>query len=590
MALTPVPAINPGLGNVPDPSDSEAVFDADAFDFTTRLPGFGDDVKAIGDATYLNAQWAEAKAGEAETSASDASASETNAGDSATAAAGSAAAANTSAINALASEVAASKLNLGDKTSDPTVDNQGGVLRAGATYYNTTIGKWRVWSGSAWEDGLSAVAGVSSLNGLTGPLSGFLTEDGVTMAGPINEAPIVTIASASTVDIGAADANTINITGTTTVTSLGAVATGTTRLLVFAGALTLTHNATSLILIGSANIVTAAGDAAQFISLGGGNWKCAYYQRFSGITVAPSTPDGVYLRKLVTQSATTLTIPAGCYKVRAYAGGKGGDGRIGSSPTGAGSGGGFAFGDIAVVPGDVLNLSIIAGVSKVIKSAVDLLTANPGIAGSNTADVAGGTASIHASVTNGGAYSGGAGKYSATVYPGGGSCGSPLGNGFNAGPAASDVGGAGIGGSSGGRNGGGSGGGGASAGGSGGAGGAATSTKPGAGRSITFSDPLLSGCIGSGMSATVQVVIPALPGAGGAGTTIAGSVACSGGFGGGGGASGGSAGYGGVGGELGGGGGGASDGYGGSSLACGGGGAGGAAGGTGGPATIWIFY
>lgn len=170
MALTPVPTIDPDLPVPPNPADDEAVFDAKAYAWSEALPGFGSDVKAIGDATYANAQWAETKASEAATSAGNASTSETNAGDSASAAAGSASAANDSAVNALASEVAASKLNLGDFSSPPTTDNQGQPLRINANYYDTTLGKIRSWSGSAWADGISAVAGVSSVNGQTGDI------------------------------------------------------------------------------------------------------------------------------------------------------------------------------------------------------------------------------------------------------------------------------------------------------------------------------------------------------------------------------------------------------------------------------------
>ena len=170
MALTTVPTIDPALPVPPNPADDEAVFDAKAYAWSEALPGFGSDVKAIGDATYANAQWAETKSSEAATSASDASTSETNAGDSASAAAGSASAANDSAVNALASEVAASKLNLGDFPSPPTTDNQGQPLRINANYYDTTLGKIRSWSGSAWADGISAVAGVSSFNGQTGDI------------------------------------------------------------------------------------------------------------------------------------------------------------------------------------------------------------------------------------------------------------------------------------------------------------------------------------------------------------------------------------------------------------------------------------
>ena len=41
----------------------------------------------------------------------------------------------------------------------------------------------------------------------------------------------------------------------------------------------LTHNATSLILPGGANISTAAADTAIMVSEGSGNWRCLAYQR-----------------------------------------------------------------------------------------------------------------------------------------------------------------------------------------------------------------------------------------------------------------------------------------------------------------------
>lgn len=94
-----------------------------------------------------------------------------------------------------------------------------------------------------------------------------------------NVQPPVSVASASTTDIGAAASQSVTITGTTTITSLGTAASGTLRRVVFAGALTLTHNSTSLILPGAANIVTVAGDTATFLSEGGGNWRCIAYQR-----------------------------------------------------------------------------------------------------------------------------------------------------------------------------------------------------------------------------------------------------------------------------------------------------------------------
>ncbi len=109
---------------------------------------------------------------------------------------------------------------------------------------------------------------------------------GGTLTSALNEAPAATIASASTVNIGAAAANTVSITGTTTITAFDSIADGAVRRLVFAGALTLTHNGTSLILPGSANITTAAGDSADFLSLGSGNWRCVKYHRANGTPIS----------------------------------------------------------------------------------------------------------------------------------------------------------------------------------------------------------------------------------------------------------------------------------------------------------------
>ena len=47
----------------------------------------------------------------------------------------------------------------------------------------------------------------------------------------------------------------------------------TLRVVYFAGALTLTHNATTLILPGATNIAIAAGDSAIFLSDASGNWR-----------------------------------------------------------------------------------------------------------------------------------------------------------------------------------------------------------------------------------------------------------------------------------------------------------------------------
>lgn len=96
------------------------------------------------------------------------------------------------------------------------------------------------------------------------------------------------IASATTTDLSTASGYYVEITGTTTITGLGTEAAGVLRALRFSGILTLTHNTTSLILPGAANITTAAGDTALFVSEGGGNWRCIGYARASGEPVTAS--------------------------------------------------------------------------------------------------------------------------------------------------------------------------------------------------------------------------------------------------------------------------------------------------------------
>lgn len=95
---------------------------------------------------------------------------------------------------------------------------------------------------------------------------------------PLNFAASVDVASSATTNIGAAASNNVQITGTTTITAFDTVDAGIRRNVRFAGALTLTHNGTSLILPGTHNILTVANDTAEFLSLGSGNWICLSYK------------------------------------------------------------------------------------------------------------------------------------------------------------------------------------------------------------------------------------------------------------------------------------------------------------------------
>lgn len=106
---------------------------------------------------------------------------------------------------------------------------------------------------------------------------------GVQPISAIDMAVPVTIASASTCDISASISNNIIISGTTTITSFGTTNKNCIRYIKFSGALTLTHNATSLILPTAANITTVAGDTCIAVSDNTGNWTVINYQRANGL-------------------------------------------------------------------------------------------------------------------------------------------------------------------------------------------------------------------------------------------------------------------------------------------------------------------
>jgi hypothetical protein len=135
------------------------------------------------------------------------------------------------------------------------------------------------------------------------------------------------VASGATVDLGAQSGRIVTITGTTTITSFGAADDGVLRYVRFSGALTLTHNATSLALPGAANITTASGDWLIAESLGAGNWRVRLYRTAGGMFIV-STPTSdlhaatkKYVDDLKAQSGTytpTLSAVSGCSGLTAY--------------------------------------------------------------------------------------------------------------------------------------------------------------------------------------------------------------------------------------------------------------------------------
>lgn len=122
------------------------------------------------------------------------------------------------------------------------------------------------------------------------------------------------IASASTLSIPATGGNVFNVTGTTTINGISSAQGGAEVEVKFAGALTLTHDATSFILPGAANITTVAGDCARFRNeaaqdASGSNWRCMGYTRSSGSPITITDLIASQANEETGSSTSTIVTP-----------------------------------------------------------------------------------------------------------------------------------------------------------------------------------------------------------------------------------------------------------------------------------------
>lgn len=157
----------------------------------------------------------------------------------------------------------------------------GGLPMTGQMWLDTstTPNGLRVYDGTVWE----VLGYVDAATGRWTPPIGGGTN---------------TLASATTADLWSVRQGYVSVTGTTTITALASASAipGTLKVVRFTGALTLTHNATSLILPSAANITTAAGDSAVVLALTSTNVAVVSYSRASGQAVVnPSVAVGTML-------------------------------------------------------------------------------------------------------------------------------------------------------------------------------------------------------------------------------------------------------------------------------------------------------
>lgn len=165
-----------------------------------------------------------------------------------------------------------------------------GTTYDGQTWFDTTnnILKIRDEANANWVN-IASLVGTTWIPYSNGAVLGTLANqnasaigaDLVLSAKQVKHA-LATVASASNVNLGAAAGNSIELTGTTTITAF-TIAAGSLYFVRYTGAgLTLTHNATTLVLPSGASISVATGDT--FIVYGKASNEAAIlgYQRASG--------------------------------------------------------------------------------------------------------------------------------------------------------------------------------------------------------------------------------------------------------------------------------------------------------------------
>jgi hypothetical protein len=185
-------------------------------------------------------------------------------------------------------------------------------------WYDTTTGhlKRRNAADSAWLD-LGTIDGLLNAATVTQQLTGT---DATVSSTPDSVAALwqrgTDIASAATLSLPATGGGVYNVTGTTGISGISSAQGGRTVMFKFAGACTITHNGTSMILPGAANLTTAAGDVLTFTNeaaqdASGSNWRCSSYILASGGPILLGTALTATQADQETGTSTTKAVTPG---------------------------------------------------------------------------------------------------------------------------------------------------------------------------------------------------------------------------------------------------------------------------------------
>jgi hypothetical protein len=163
---------------------------------------------------------------------------------------------------------------------------QDGVTAGGfpqARQSNDTLTATTLTGGTTITGALTA-SGAVTLTATT--LTGGTTITGALTANGAVYLSAASIAAAATVDLSGVSGNTITITGSASITSLGTVPAGAQFILRLAANPVFVYNGTSMLIPGGVNYSGSPNDVINAVSLGGGNWEIAPVP-FNGGSIVP---------------------------------------------------------------------------------------------------------------------------------------------------------------------------------------------------------------------------------------------------------------------------------------------------------------